>query len=98
MVVQSGSVHGMQLPALQLDPFAQVPQAMLSPQPSGAVPQVLPWQGFALGTQHLSVWHLSFAAQVSGQVMVPPQPSGAVPQASMLHACAGVCGRQHAFV
>jgi len=98
MVVQSGSVHGVQVPALQLDPFAQFPpHEMLLPQPSGAVPQFLPRQGFVFGTQHMSLWHLSTGAQVSWQVIVPPQPSGVVPQTRAMHAWAGVAGTQHAF-
>ncbi len=87
MVVQSGSTHATQVPAaLQDDPAAQFPHATLLPQPSGAVPQVLPWQGFGFGAQHALVWHLSADGQVFGHVMVPPQPSGTLPHATPMHA------------
>ncbi len=56
IVVQSGSVHGAQAPALlQDDPGAQLPHEMFLPQPSLTVPQVRPVQGLGFGTQHASL-------------------------------------------
>jgi len=87
-------VHGAHALAVQDVPAGHAPHETLSPQPSLAVPHVLPMHACAFGTQQALATHLSVPAQLSGHVVVPPQPSGAVPHASPAHASEGV---QQAF-
>ncbi len=42
MVVQSGSAHGVQAFPVHASPDGQLPQEMVSPQPSATVPHVFP--------------------------------------------------------
>src|ERR1700677_463084 len=48
IVEQSGRTQATQLPAVQVSPAGQSPHWRVPPQPSGAVPQVFPWQAVVL--------------------------------------------------
>ena len=99
IVVQSGSVHGAQAPALlQLDPLVQLPHETFFQQPSLTDPQVRVPQGLAFGTQHWFLLHSSEPGQVLGHVIVPPQPSGTVPHATLAQAEGGLTGVQQALL
>ncbi len=98
IVVQSGSVHGTQAPALlQLEPFAQLPHETFFPQPSLTDPQVRVPQGLVFGTQHWFLSHSYEPGQLLGHVIVPPQPSGTFPHATLAQACDWLSGVQHAL-
>src|SRR5215510_9650338 len=66
----------------------QTPQVRVPPQPSGMVPQFLPWAAQVVGVQGAGVPQTLatppppqvWGAVQTPQVSVPPQPSGMVPQ------------------
>jgi hypothetical protein len=87
------------LPLQEFCAAVQVPQVIVPPQPSGAVPQLSAPQAWAwvfglqMQTPGLPLQEFCAAVQVP-QETVPPQPSGAVPQLSAPQAAATVFGVQ----
>jgi hypothetical protein len=68
---------------LHVCPLEQVPQEIVQPQPSGAVPQLAP-ERQVLSPTHPQLWVPQWSVQVTPgghtpQLIVPPHPSGAVP-------------------
>jgi hypothetical protein len=83
-------MHGSQVPKvppsgmLHVCPLAHVPQEIVHPHPSGAVPQLAP-AGQVVTPTHPQLWVPQWSVQVPGgvqtpQLIVPPHPLGAVPQ------------------